>query len=102
MPRGRSEASISQSPLWGTRSARTVRTLRSTSRSMEFDLPGVSRLAGQVLGTTNRPAVMAMDAWREGDVFQIDAEVLDLHLCALGGHRDREHPSGVSHAALLG
>ena len=34
-PRGRSEASISQSPLRATRSALTVRTLRSTSRSMD-------------------------------------------------------------------
>jgi HSP20 family protein len=31
----------------------------------------IDRLAGQLLGTTNRPAVMPMDAWREGDVFQI-------------------------------
>jgi HSP20 family protein len=31
----------------------------------------IDRLAGQLLGTTNRPAVMPMDAWRDGDVFQI-------------------------------
>src|SRR5215212_4800194 len=42
-PRGRSDASISQSPLRATRSARTVRTLRSTSRSIEsFATPGRS------------------------------------------------------------
>ena len=35
----------------------------------------LDRLAGQVLGTTNRPAVMAMDAWREGDVFQIEFDL---------------------------
>ena len=35
----------------------------------------IDRLASQVLGTTNRPAVMAMDAWREGDVFQIEFDL---------------------------
>jgi HSP20 family protein len=35
----------------------------------------VDRLAGQVLGTTNRPAVMPMDAWRQGDVFQIEFDL---------------------------
>jgi HSP20 family protein len=35
----------------------------------------VDRLAGQVFGTTNRPAVMAMDAWRQGDVFQIEFDL---------------------------
>jgi HSP20 family protein len=35
----------------------------------------LDRLAGQVLGTTNRPAVMAMDAWREGDLFQIEFDL---------------------------
>lgn len=45
----------------------------------------LDRLAQQVLGTTNRPAVMAMDAWREGDEFVIEfdlpgvaAESIDL------------------------
>ena len=32
----------------------------------------IDRLAGQLLGTTNRPAVMPMDAWREGDVFRLE------------------------------
>ena len=35
----------------------------------------VERLANQVLGTTNRPAVMAMDAWRQGDVFHIEFDL---------------------------
>src|SRR4051812_4026802 len=35
----------------------------------------IDRLAGQLLGTTNRPTVMPMDAWREGDVFQIEFDV---------------------------
>jgi HSP20 family protein len=35
----------------------------------------IDRLAGQLLGTTNRPAVMPMDAWREGDVFQIEFDL---------------------------
>ena len=45
----------------------------------------LDRLAQQVLGTTNRPAVMPMDAWREGDEFVIEfdlpgvaAESIDL------------------------
>ena len=45
----------------------------------------LDRLAQQVFGTTNRPAVMAMDAWREGDEFVIEfdlpgvaAESIDL------------------------
>src|SRR5690349_17235289 len=41
--------------------------LRTTDPFRDFD-----RLAGQLLGTTNRPAVMPMDAWREGDVFRIE------------------------------
>ena len=35
----------------------------------------IDRLAGQLWGTTNRPAVMPMDAWREGDVFQIEFDL---------------------------
>jgi len=45
----------------------------------------LDRLAQQVFGTTNRPAVMSMDAWREGDEFVIEfdlpgvaAESIDL------------------------
>jgi HSP20 family protein len=35
----------------------------------------IDRLAGQLLGTPNRPAVMMMDAWREGDVFQLELDL---------------------------
>jgi HSP20 family protein len=35
----------------------------------------IDRLAGHLLGTTNRPAVMPMDAWREGDVFHIEFDL---------------------------
>src|SRR4051794_34910494 len=35
----------------------------------------IDRLAGHLLGTTNRPAVMPMDAWREGDVFQVEFDL---------------------------
>ena len=45
----------------------------------------LDRLAQQMLGTTSRPAAMAMDAWREGDQFVIEfdlpgvaAETIDL------------------------
>jgi HSP20 family protein len=44
--------------------------LRTTDPFREFD-----RLAGQLLGTTNRPAVMPMDAWREGDVFRVEYDL---------------------------
>jgi HSP20 family protein len=45
----------------------------------------LDRLTQQLLGTTSRPAVMPMDAWREGDTFVIEfdlpgvvAESIDL------------------------
>ena len=44
--------------------------LRSTDPFREFD-----RLTQQFLGTTNRPAVMPMDAWREGDRFVIEFDL---------------------------
>lgn len=44
--------------------------LRTTDPFRDFD-----RLANQVFGTTNRPAVMPMDAWREGDVFQLEFDL---------------------------
>ena len=44
--------------------------LRTTDPFRDFD-----RWANQVLGTTNRPAVMPMDAWREGDVFKIEFDL---------------------------
>jgi HSP20 family protein len=44
--------------------------LRTTDPFRDFD-----RLAGQLFGTTNRPAVMPMDAWREGDVFKIEFDL---------------------------
>jgi len=44
--------------------------IRSTDPFREFD-----RLTQQLLGTTNRPAVMPMDAWREGDRFVIEFDL---------------------------
>jgi len=35
----------------------------------------VDRLAQQVLGTAARPAVMPMDAWREGDTFIVELDL---------------------------
>lgn len=35
----------------------------------------VDRLAQQVLGTAARPAVMPMDAWREGDAFIVELDL---------------------------
>jgi HSP20 family protein len=44
--------------------------LRSTDPFRDFD-----RLTQQIFGTTNRPAVMPMDAWREGDRFVIEFDL---------------------------
>ena len=44
--------------------------LRTADPFREFD-----RLAQQVAGTTNRPAVMPMDAWRSGDDFVIEFDL---------------------------
>jgi HSP20 family protein len=35
----------------------------------------LDRLTQQIFGTTNRPAVMPMDAWREGDRFVIEFDL---------------------------
>ena len=44
--------------------------LRTTDPFRDFD-----RVAQQLLGTTNRPTVMPMDAWREGDHFVIEFDL---------------------------
>ena len=44
--------------------------LRNADPFREFD-----RLTQQLLGTTSRPAVMPMDAWREGDRFVIEFDL---------------------------
>ena len=44
--------------------------LRTTDPFRDFD-----RLTQQLFGTTNRPAVMPMDAWREGDAFVIEFDL---------------------------
>jgi HSP20 family protein len=44
--------------------------LRTADPFRELD-----RLTTQLMGTTNRPAVMPMDAWREGDSFVIEFDL---------------------------
>ena len=46
--------------------------MRSTDPFRDFD-----RLAQQLLGagTTSRPAVMPMDAWRQGDSFVVEFDL---------------------------
>ncbi len=44
--------------------------LRNTDPFRDFD-----RLTQQLLGTTNRPVVMPMDAWREGEKFVIEFDL---------------------------
>ena len=48
--------------------------LRTTDPFRDFDRL-TSQLLGTTLGTTNRPAVMPMDAWREGDVFHLEFDL---------------------------
>ncbi len=44
--------------------------IRSADPFREFD-----RLTQQLMGTTNRPVAMPMDAWREGDRFVIEFDL---------------------------
>ena len=44
--------------------------LRTTDPFREFD-----RLTQQMFGSTNRPSVMPMDAWREGEKFVIEFDL---------------------------
>jgi len=48
--------------------------LRSTDPFRDFDRI-TQQLLGSGWGTTNRPAVMPMDAWREGDTFVIEFDL---------------------------
>jgi HSP20 family protein len=76
--------------------------LRTTDPFRDLD-----RLAGQLLGsslgTTDRPAVMPMDAWREGDVFRIEFDLpgvspesidLDVERNVLPVHAERVQRNG--------
>jgi HSP20 family protein len=47
-----------------------IMLLRNTDPFRDLD-----RLTQQLLGTTNRPMVMPMDAWREGDRFVIEFDL---------------------------
>jgi len=47
-----------------------VMLLRTADPFREFD-----RLTQQLAGTTNRPAIMPMDAWREGDAFVLEFDL---------------------------
>ncbi|WP_107704810.1 Hsp20/alpha crystallin family protein [Nocardioides allogilvus] len=72
--------------------------LRTTDPFRDLD-----RLAQQVLGTTSRPAVMPMDAWREGDRFVIEFDLpgvvrdsidLDVERNVLTVRAERVAPNG--------
>jgi len=63
----------------------------------------LERLTQQMLGTTNRPAVMPMDAWREGDRFVIEFDLpgvnrdsidLDVERNVLTVHAERVARNG--------
>lgn len=44
--------------------------IRTTDPFRDFD-----RLTQQFFGTTNRPAIMPMDAWREGETFVVEFDL---------------------------
>ncbi|NYI37227.1 HSP20 family protein [Aeromicrobium tamlense] len=48
----------------------TTMMIRTTDPFRDFD-----RLTQQLFGTTNRPAIMPMDAWREGDTFVVEFDL---------------------------
>jgi len=48
--------------------------LRTTDPFRDFDRLS-QQLLGSTWGTTNRPAVMSMDAWREGDRFIVEFDL---------------------------
>jgi HSP20 family protein len=63
----------------------------------------LDRLANQVMGTTARPAVMAMDAWREDDRFVVEFDLpavtvdsidLDVERNVLTVRAERRSPTG--------
>jgi HSP20 family protein len=63
----------------------------------------LDRVATQVLGTTARPAVMPMDAWRDGDTFVIEFDLpavdpdsvdLDVERNVLTVRAERLSPTG--------
>ena len=49
--------------------------LRSTDPFRDFDRLAQQLLGGGVGGTTNRPSIMPMDAWREGDRFVLEFDL---------------------------
>ena len=72
--------------------------LRTTDPFRDFD-----RIAQQLFGTTNRPAVMPMDAWREGDRFVLEFDLpgvspesvdLDVERNVLTIRAERVAPNG--------
>ena len=63
----------------------------------------LDRLTQQMLGTTARPAVMSMDAWREGDAFVVEFDLpgvtpdsvdLDVERNVLTVKAERTRPNG--------
>jgi HSP20 family protein len=51
-----------------------IMLIRTTDPFRDFDRLA-QQLLGTTTGTTNRPAVMPMDAWREGDTFMIEFDL---------------------------
>ena len=61
----------------------------------------LDRLTQQVFGTSARPAVMPMDAWREGDSFQIEFDLpgVDVNSVDLDVEAQRADRQGRTPAA---
>src|SRR3546814_8289167 len=49
--------------------------IRNTDPFREFD-----RLTQQLMGSTNRPAVMPLDAWREGETFVLEFDLPGVNI----------------------
>ncbi len=65
----------------------------------------LDRLTSQVFGTPSRPALMAMDAWREGDMFTVEFDLpgidvdsisLDVERNVLTVRADRPAREGIA------
>lgn len=59
--------------------------LRTTDPFREFD-----RIAQQIFGTTNRPAVMPLDAWREGDRFILEFDLPGVSMDSIDVNVERD------------